>query len=95
MINFSHWLKFTLTIAKDGKASPVGVMKLINPIPNKKVFTISCGSTPTTEANEPMMGMVTTAIPEDDEMNKVSRANTNINTGRKSIGGMPSTKWVA
>ena len=55
----------------EGNIKLVGETKPMMPIPNKYAFTISRPGTPATTASEPMMGIVTTAIPDVDEMKSV------------------------
>ena len=70
-INFHHALKPIPTRAREGNTSPVGVINPIMPIPNRYAFTISRPGTCTKTAKAPMMGIVSTAMPEEELMNKV------------------------
>lgn len=65
-MNFSHVLKLTFTNARDGKTKPVGAMNDMIHIPYKYAFTISRPGMFIIIANAPMIGMVNTAIPDED-----------------------------
>ena len=71
-MNRHHALKLTFTSASEGSISPVGVIKPMIPIPNRYAFTISLPGTFTKTASAPMIGIVSTAIPEEEEMNSVN-----------------------
>ncbi len=87
-INRHHALILTFTNASDGRIKPVGVIKPMIPIPNRYAFTISLPGTFTNTANAPMIGMVNTAIPDEEEMNKVN------NMYKASIKIMNSTGGI-
>ena len=70
VINFSHVLKLTLTIARDGNTSPVGAMNDMMQMPYMYELTISLPGMFTIIASAPMIGMVNTAIPEVDWINR-------------------------
>ena len=53
-------------MSKAGNTEPVGDMRNMVPIPNKYAFTISRPGIFTIMANAPMIGIVSTAIPEDE-----------------------------
>ena len=71
-MNRHHALKLTFTNASEGSIRPVGVIKPIMPIPKRYAFTISLPGTFTKTASAPMIGIVSTAIPDEEEMNKVN-----------------------
>lgn len=56
-------------MASDGNINPVGARKDMRHIPYMYEFTISRPGTLTKMASAPMMGMVNTAIPDEDCMN--------------------------
>ena len=85
----------TFTRARDGRMRPVGVIKPMIPIPNKYAFTISLPGTFTNIANEPITGMVRTAIPDEEEMNKVKTVNSNKVIIINNEGGMVLTAFAA
>ena len=95
MMNLNQAFMLTFTMASDGNIKPVGVRKPIMPMPNKYAFTISRPGTPTSIASEPIIGIVSTAIPDDDEMKNVKPINNNIITTIKSDGGIPLTACAA
>ena len=53
-------------MAKEARISPVGLIKLNNPIPYKYAFTINSLPMPTESANGDIIGILNTAIPDDD-----------------------------
>ena len=87
-INFHQALKLTLTKASDGSINPVGVIKPIMPIPNKYAFTISLPGTFTIIARAPIIGMVSTAIPDEEDIKRVNKANMNSKAIMKREGGI-------
>ena len=90
-MNFSHVFMLTFTRAKEGKIKPVGVRKPMMPIPNKYAFTISLPGTFTKVASPPMIGIVKTAIPEEEEMNRVKIIKSkSINNINKTGGNEPA-----
>ena len=64
--NLNHVFKLILTMANEGRIRPVGARKDMMAIPYKYEFTISLPGTFTKMANAPMIGIVNTAIPEED-----------------------------
>ena len=66
MINLNQVFKLTFTIASDGSMSPVGARNDMRHMPYMYEFTISRPGIFTRMANAPMMGMVNTAMPDDD-----------------------------
>lgn len=94
-MNFHQVLKLIPTKASVGRMSPVGVMKPMMLIPYKYAFTISLPGMFIKVASDPMIGMVRTAIPEDDAINKVKTKNTTINAMMKRDGGKPAVRLAA
>lgn len=68
IINLNQVFTLIFTIASDGSNMPVGASKDIRHMPYMYEFTISLPGTFTMMANAPMMGMVNTAIPDEDCM---------------------------
>ena len=68
IINLNHAFKLIFTMASDGSISPVGARNDMRHIPYMYEFTISLPGIFTKMANAPMMGMVSTAMPEVDCM---------------------------
>ena len=66
IINLNQVFKLIFTIASDGKIRPVGARNDIRHIPYMYEFTISRPGIFTSIANAPIMGIVSTAIPEVD-----------------------------
>ena len=73
MINLNQVFKLIFTMASDGSIRPVGARNDMRHIPYMYEFTISLPGTFTRIANAPIMGMVSTAIPEVDCMNNEKR----------------------
>ena len=94
-INFHQVLMLTFTIASEGRMRPVGVMKPMIPIPNKYAFTISRPGTFTSIASEPMIGIVSTAMPDEDEINKVNSTKSSSIIKINNAGGMVLTSCAA
>ena len=90
-----HAFKLTPTNAREGSINPVGVKNPIIPIPNKYAFTISLPGTCTSVASEPMIGIVKTAIPEEEEMNNVKMIYKKNKVRMKMAGGSPEDKLAA
>ena len=65
-INFNHALQLTFTMVSAGNTEPVGVIKYMMPMPNKQELTTSLPGIFNKMASAPMMGMVSTAIPDDE-----------------------------
>ena len=66
--NLNQVFKLIFTMASDGSISPVGARKDMRHIPYWYEFTISLPGTFTKIASAPIMGMVNTAMPEEDCM---------------------------
>lgn len=66
MMNLNHVFKLILTIAREGSTKPVGTKKDMMLIPDIYEFTISLPGMFTSMANAPMIGIVNTAMPDDD-----------------------------
>ena len=66
VINFIHVLKLTFTNANDGKTKPVGAINDMMHMPYIYEFTISRPGIFIMIANAPMIGIVNTAIPDED-----------------------------
>ena len=68
IINLNQVFKLMFTMASDGSISPVGARKDMRHMPYRYEFTISLPGTFTKIASAPIMGMVNTAIPDEDCM---------------------------
>ena len=66
MMNLNQVFMLILTMARAGRTKPVGARNDMMLIPDIYEFTISRPGMLTSIANAPMMGIVNTAIPEDD-----------------------------
>jgi hypothetical protein len=66
IINFIQVFKLIFTMARFGSINPVGAIKDIIHIPYIYEFTISLPGIFTIIANVPMIGIVNTAMPDED-----------------------------
>ena len=70
MINRSQTLRLILTSASEGRTSPVGVIKDMILMPYIYALTTSLPGMFTITAKAPMIGIVSTAIPELELMKR-------------------------
>jgi len=68
IINLNQVFKLMFTMASDGSISPVGANRDIRHMPYMYELTISLPGTFTRIAIAPIMGIVSTAMPDEDCM---------------------------
>ena len=89
MMNLSHLSYDTSTIANVARISPDGVMNEISPCPNTYAEMIASLGIPTVSARGAMIGIESTASPEDEEMKNPSTMKITNITRIKITGLIP------